>query len=83
MYDLLTPTYLDAAMSEGTIVLICYGKATHLETLERKRCRTVLVANRDGQCCVNHVRGAQPEVAGKTTGPVADRIDAYFAGLLV
>ena len=79
VYDLLEgSSALVAATRFDALGLCCFGKATNLDTLETFRCRTVLVANAHGQCVVNRIRGREPELSGRATGPVAQRVEALF-----
>jgi len=80
VYDLLDSPSAGIATEYDALGLCCFGRATHLETLERSRCRTVLVADSTGQSCVNRLRGRTPELTGRPSGPVADRVSALFEG---
>jgi hypothetical protein len=80
VYEILAgPSAMVAVTRFDALGLCCFGKATHLDTLERFRCRTTLVADAAGQCAVNRIRGRQPEVLGAPTGPVADLVRALYA----
>jgi hypothetical protein len=78
VYDLLASPSARLATEYDALGLCCFGRATNLETLERSRCRTVLVADASGQATVNRLRGKPPVLAGHPTGPVADVVEALF-----
>lgn len=78
VYNVLEgPTALAATMYDA-IGLCCFGTATHLDTGEQRRCRTVLVANEDGQATTNRLMGARPEAMGRASGPIAAIVDELF-----
>ena len=78
VYALLeSPTAVMATMFEA-IGLCCFGTATRLDTGERHRCRTLLVANEWGQSTVNRLKGLRPERMGVSSGPVAERVAELF-----
>jgi hypothetical protein len=78
VYSILEgPIALAATMFDAT-GLCCFGTATHLDTGERRRCRTVLVANEDGQATTNRLLGGPPESMGRASGPVATIVDGLY-----
>lgn len=78
VYDILDgPTAVAATMFDA-IGLCCFGTATHLDTGERRRCRTVLVANEHGQATTNRLMGAAPEAMGRASGPIAAIVDDLY-----
>lgn len=79
VYDLLAGPSAEAATRYDALALCCFGRATHLETLEQSRCRTVLVADGAGVSTVNRLRGQPPVLTGRPTGPVAELVAELFA----
>ena len=67
-----------AATRYDALGLCCFGKATRLDTLERFRCRTVLVAVANDQFAVNRLRGKPPELMGRPNGPVSEQVAGLF-----
>ena len=79
VYELLDSPVAIAATVFDAVGLCCFGTATRLDTGERSRCRTVLVANECGQSTVNRLQGRPPERMGMASGPVAERVDLLFS----
>jgi len=78
VYDLLDGPSAVAATRYDALGLCCFGKATRLDTLERFRCRTVLVAVANDQFAVNRLRGKPPELMGRPNGPVSEQVAGLF-----
>jgi hypothetical protein len=81
VYALLECPAVVAAATFDALGIACTGTATRLDTGERYRCRTVLVADGTGQSTVNRLRGEAPERMGRASGPVADRVELLFRAL--
>ena len=78
VYALLDgPAALAGTMFDA-LGLCCLGTATRLDSGERFRCRTVLVANECGQSTVNRIKDEAPERMGRATGPIAEIVDGLF-----
>ncbi len=78
VYALLDGPAAVAGTLFDALGLCCLGTATRLDTGERFRCRTVLVANEGGQSTVNRIKGSAPERMGRASGPIAEIVDGLF-----
>lgn len=78
IYALLDGPAAVAGTLFDALGLCCLGTATRLDTGERFRCRTVLVANEGGQSTVNRIKGSAPERMGRASGPIAEIVDGLF-----
>jgi hypothetical protein len=80
VYDLLSGPAADLAIRHDALALCCFGMSTNLESGDRMRSRTVLVATADGQVAINRVEGGSPIVAVDPVGGVPDAVQLLFAG---